>query len=90
MAKTERTTLLEAFDPKALLEQTRKVAAWSIDLSEKTARRALDIQEQATSWAKDTPLARLFETQRSVAEKVIENSATLARNFWRVEKPEST
>jgi len=43
------------------------------------------MQEKATSWAKETPLASIFETQHSLARKFIERSVTAARNLWQIE-----
>jgi hypothetical protein len=63
----------------------KKAAAWYIDTSERVATQALELQEKATGWAKETPLATLFETQQSLARKFIERSASAARNLWKVE-----
>ncbi len=66
------------------LEGAKKAAAWYIGTSEKIATQALEIQEKATGWAKETPLAPLFEAQHNFARKLIERSATAARNLWHV------
>ncbi len=63
----------------------KKAAAWYIDTTERVATQALELQEKATGWAKETPLATLFETQQSLARKFIERSASAARNLWKVE-----
>ncbi len=37
------------------LEGAKKAAAWYIDTTERVATQALELQEKATSWAKETP-----------------------------------
>jgi hypothetical protein len=88
MAKNDNRTILESFDPQKLVQETKKIAAWSIDTSENLAKEAIKFQEQMTSWAKDTPLEKVFETQKAIAERLVETSAQFARTFWQVEKPE--
>lgn len=66
------------------LEGAKKAAAWYIDTSEKFAQQAIDLQERATGWAKETPLAPLFEAQNSIARKLVERSVSAARNLWRL------
>jgi hypothetical protein len=85
MAKENRS-LLESLDPSKLLVETRKLAAWSIDASEKAAHEALDFQARTTSWAKETPLAPVFELQRTVAKRIVDRSANLARTLWQIDK----
>jgi hypothetical protein len=68
------------------LESARKAAAWYIDNSEKLAHQAIELQEKATVWAKETPFASLFETQPSLARKFVERSAAAARNLWQIEQ----
>jgi hypothetical protein len=67
------------------LEGAKKAAAWYIDNSEKLAKQAIELQEKVTTWAKETPLAGLFETQTSMARKFVERSATAARNLWQIQ-----
>jgi hypothetical protein len=67
------------------LEGAKKAAAWYIDTTERVATQALELQEKATSWAKETPLASLFETQHNLARKFLERSVTAARNLWQIE-----
>jgi hypothetical protein len=67
------------------LEGAKKAAAWYIDSSEKLARQAIELQEKATIWAKETPFASLFETQTSMVRKLVERSAAAARNLWQIE-----
>jgi hypothetical protein len=66
------------------LDGVKKAAAWYIDTSEKLANQALDLQERATGWAKDTPFAPIFEAQHSMAKKFVERSASVARNLWQI------
>jgi hypothetical protein len=66
------------------LEGLKKAATWYIETSEKIANQALDLQEKATSWAKYTPLAPLFEAQQSIARKLVERSASAARTLWQI------
>ncbi len=66
----------------------KKAAAWYIETSEKLATQMIELQEKATSWAKETPLAALFEAQSSIARKLVERSAAAARNMWQLEAAE--
>lgn len=67
------------------LDGAKKAAAWYIETTEKFATQALELQEKATEWAKETPLAPIFEAQSSIARKLIERSASAARNLWHIE-----
>jgi hypothetical protein len=67
------------------IEGAKKAAAWYIDTSERVAMQALELQEKATAWAKETPLASMFEAQHKMARKFIERSVTSARNLWQIE-----
>lgn len=86
--KETREGMFEAFTKvsEAFLnvEGARKAAAWYIDNSEKLANQAIELQEKATTWAKETPFATLFETQTSIARKFVERSANAARNIWQI------
>ena len=66
------------------LEGAKKLATLYIESSERLAKQVLDIQAKATEWAKDTPLAVVFETQNSMGRKLIELSAGTARRLWRI------
>jgi hypothetical protein len=70
------------------LDGVKKAAAWYIETSERLANQALELQERATGWAKDTPLAPLFEAQHSMARKLVESSAQAARTLWQIEPAE--
>src|SRR5216684_4241076 len=54
------------------VEGVKKVAAWYIDTSEKVAKNALEFQKTTTQWAKETPLAPIFEAQQEIGRKIIE------------------
>ena len=49
----------------------------------------LGFQAQTTSWAKDTPMGPMFQSQRAVGEELIELVAGAARALWRIEKDKS-
>jgi phasin protein len=66
-------------------EAVKKAAAWYIETSEKLANQALELQEKAMGWAKDTPFAPLFEAQSSLARKFVEQSANAARTLWQIQ-----
>src|SRR5208282_1735184 len=68
------------------VERAKKFAAWYIDTSEKVANQAIDLQASATQWAKETPLAPIFEAQIEYGKKFIERSANAARSLWRLEE----
>lgn len=67
------------------LDGAKKAAAWYIETGEKLATQLIELQEKATSWAKETPFAPLFEAQSSIARKLVERSATAARNLWQLQ-----
>jgi hypothetical protein len=70
------------------LEGVKKAAAWYIETSEKLANQAIELQERATGWAKDTPFGPLFEAQQSIARKFVERSANAARSLWQIQPNE--
>ncbi|HXZ88271.1 MAG TPA: hypothetical protein VEF07_06845 [Candidatus Binataceae bacterium] len=87
--KENREGVFEAFTKMGetflSLESAKKAAAWYIDNSEKLAKQAIELQEKATTWAKETPFASLFETQTSIARKFVERSANAARDLWQIQ-----
>jgi hypothetical protein len=87
--KDAREGMAEAFNKLGesffSMESAKKAVAWYIDTSEKLATQALELQEKATGWAKETPLAPLFEAQQNLARKFISRSVTAARNLWQLE-----
>jgi len=64
----------------------KRIAAWYIDTTENLAKEGLSLTEKSTSWAKDTPLAAIFEAQNAMAHQLVENSVSFARNIWQLEK----
>jgi len=66
------------------LEGAKKAAAWYIDTSEKLAKQALEMQEKAAGWVKETPFAPMIEAQHKFARKMIERSVTTARTLWQL------
>jgi hypothetical protein len=87
--KETREGMYEAFskigESFVSIEGAKKAAAWYIDTTERVATQALELQEKATGWAKETPLASIFEAQYNMARKLIERSVTAARNLWQIE-----
>ena len=67
------------------IERAKKFAACYIDASEKLANQAIDFQEFATRWAKETSLASIFDAQVECGKKFVERSAGAARSLWRLE-----
>lgn len=70
-----------------MLAPMREMAAQYIDNSEKWANQALEMGEKTTAWAKETPMAPMFEAQISLAKQVIGSSTTLARRLWQLDNP---
>ena len=68
----------------------KALTAWYIDTNEQMAKRALDFQEKATSWAKDTPWAPFFTAQHNLGRQFVEGSVNIARRLWQIEKGEGT
>ena len=63
----------------------KQAAAQYLATSEEWAQKALEWNEKMTAWAKETPIAPLFETQRSIASQMVENSIAVARRFWQLD-----
>ncbi len=88
MSEKEGTGMFEAFNKFSEsfnMEGVKKAAAWYIETSEKFANQALDLQEKATEWAKETPLYPIFEAQYSIGRKLVERSASTARSLWKLQ-----
>ena len=87
--KETREGMFEAFSKMSetsfSIEGAKKAAAWYLDTTERVATQALELQEKATGWAKETPLASLFEAQQTMARKFVERSLTAARSLWQIE-----
>jgi hypothetical protein len=86
MSAKENGSMFEGLSSNLLsVEGAKKFAAWYIDTSEKVAKQAIEIQASATKWAKETPLAPIFEAQIEYGKKFVERSASAARSLWRLE-----
>ncbi len=81
----ENGSVLEGLASNLNVDGAKKFAAWYIDTSEKVAKQAIEMQASATKWAKETPLAPIFEAQIEYGKKFIERSANAARTLWRLE-----
>ncbi len=77
-------TMSEVREKYLSMDSAKKFAAWYIDTNEKIANQMLDFQASATAWAKETPLAPIFEAQNEFGRKVVERSAEAARSLWRL------
>lgn len=67
-------------------EGAKRIAALSIETSERLAKSMLDFQAKASEWAKDTPFAAMFEAQNSIGHKFVELSVDAARRLWKVDE----
>jgi hypothetical protein len=65
-------------------DSAKKFASWYIDASEKMANDVIDFQATATTWAKETPLAPVFEAQQEFGRKFVQKSAEAARKIWQL------
>jgi hypothetical protein len=77
-------TMSEVREKYFSFDGAKKIAAWYIDTNEKIANQVLDFQASATAWAKETPLAPIFEAQNEFGRKMVERSADAARSLWRL------
>jgi hypothetical protein len=73
----------------SIVSTMRDVASRSIDANVTFAKQMLDYQTQTTSWAKDTPMGPMFQSQHALGEGLIELFAGTARALWRIEQPKS-
>jgi len=90
MAKKVETEnpYLKAFGELSAVNCLKQIAERSIDTNERLVQRTLEWNEKLTAWAKETPLASLFEQQRSLTKQMVELSSGLARRFWQIDKAE--
>src|SRR5271167_2723306 len=84
-AHKENGSVFEGLTSNLNVEGAKKFAAWYIDTSEKVAKQAIEFQASATKWAKETPLAPIFDAQIEYGKKFVERSANAARSLWRLE-----
>lgn len=88
-AKKEFPAMADMSELSASFQKNAKrMAAWYIDAVENMAREGLSLREKSTTWAKDTPLAAIFEAQNSMAQQLLENSASFARSIFQLDKEE--
>jgi hypothetical protein len=73
----------------SIIGSMRALAALTIDANVNFAKQILEFQAQTTSWAKDTPIGPMFQSQRALGEELIELVAGAARALWRIEKDKS-
>jgi hypothetical protein len=73
----------------SIIGSMRALAALTIDANVNFAKQILEFQAQTTSWAKDTPMGPMFQSQRALGEELIELVAGAARALWRIEKDKS-
>ena len=92
MEKAKKETLGAISDVSELTasfqKNAKRIAAWYIDTTESLAKEGLSLSEKSTSWAKDTPLAAIFEAQKAMAQQLVENSVSFARKLFQLEELE--
>jgi hypothetical protein len=66
-------------------KNAKRIAAWYIDTTENLAKESLSLHEKSTVWAKNTPLAAIFEAQNSMAQQFVENYAGFARKLFQLD-----
>ena len=89
MAERETSSGLFTDIANSIIGNMRDMAARTIDANVNLAKQMLDFQTQTTSWAKDTPLGPMLESQRAFGEELIELVAGATRALWRIEKKKS-
>ena len=73
----------------SLFGTMRDIASQSIDANVGFAKQMLDFQALTTRWAKDTPMAPMFQSQYALSEGLIELFADATRVLWQIKKPKS-
>jgi len=63
----------------------KKVASCYIDIGERLARDAIELQKRVTDWATDTSWVSLVEEQNTITDEFIERSASVARRLWQIQ-----
>jgi hypothetical protein len=89
MAERDTNSGLFTDIANSIVSTMRDVASRSIDANVSLAKQMLDYQAQTTSWAKDTPMGPMFQSQHALGEGLIELFAGAARALWRIEQPKS-
>lgn len=86
----ENANVAGIFEPFARMGEAflsmdpRKIAALYIEFIENLTNQALDFQEMALGWAKETPLGPFVEFQTSISRKLAETSFSAARSLWQI------
>jgi hypothetical protein len=80
----DKLELLSRPRESSCVDGIKRVVACQIQNSERLANQAIELQEQSAQWAKNTPLAPLFEAQTSIARKIVQRAAAAARNLWQI------
>jgi hypothetical protein len=70
----------------SILSTVRDIATRYIDANAKFAKQMLDFQAQSTSWAKETPLDPIFQSQYSFNQGLIDFWQDAARSLFGIEK----
>ena len=86
MAEQEANSGLFTDITNSIISTLRDMAARAIDANVNFAKQMLDLQAQTTSWAKDTPIGPMFQSQHALGEELIDLFAGAARAFWRIEE----
>jgi hypothetical protein len=82
-----RSVMMEMFETdNGWRDGARQVVAFYIDGGKKLGEAMLDLHQNYTSWARDTPLWSIFEAQRNTAKRMLEDTVALNRKLWRIEK----
>ena len=69
-----------------LCSSWKESATQYINASEEWAQKALEWNTKATAWAKETPLASVFEAQRNLTSQAVENSLAFTRRLWQIDE----
>jgi len=89
MAEQETNSGLFNDFANSIIGNMRDIAARTIEANVSFAKQMLDFQTQVTNWAKDTPMAPMFQSQRAFGEQLIDLFAGAARALWRIEEGKS-
>src|SRR5258708_8038324 len=83
----ENRSMFEGLTSNLNLEGAKQFAAWYIDTTQTVAKQAIDFQASATKWAKETPLAPIFDAQTEYGKKFLEPPPTPAPTPFRPHHP---
>jgi hypothetical protein len=71
-------------ESSCFVDGVKRALACHIRASERLANQAIQLQEQSAEWARNSPLAPLFEAHALIARKIVEHAAAAARNLWQI------